>query len=317
MSDQSKIQIATLTELESHLVQTLLYFDIFSYPLTAQELQRCSRVPGLKLDEVHQTADQLVAKGYIRQEGIFYYLGNDLEKIDRRVKGNEEAERRIPKAFQVSKFIGKFPYVRAVMLSGSLSKNYMEKDSDIDYFIVTKPGRLWICRTLLILYKKLILLNSHRNFCVNYFVDEDHLKIEDKNSFTATEVSFLLPSYNYQLYQEFRAKNSWSKDYYPNYGLRNDYPCPEKNNSWIRRSLEWVLNSGIGERLDTWCMKRTLKRWRTKFPDFDEDSFEVALRSRKYVSKHHPRRFQDLVGRKLVEKRKALEEQFKVRLYNS
>ncbi len=313
----SKIQFATLTELESSLVQTLLYFDIFSYPLTAQELLYCSKLPDLGLDEVHHAIGGMVAKGYLHREEKYYYLGNDPEKVKRRKKGNEEAKRRIPQAFRVSRFIGKFPFVRAVMLSGSLSKNYMEEDSDIDYFIVTKPRRLWICRTILILYKKIILLNSCQNFCVNYFIDENHLEIEDKNTFTATEVIFLLPSYNYQLYKEFRKKNSWVYEYYPNHGLRNDYPCSDKNNSWLRKSLEWTLNSRLGECMDTWCMKKTMKRWKTKFSDFDEESFEVALRSRKYVSKHHPRRFQNLVIQKLKEKRKALEEEFGIRLFTS
>ena len=305
-----------MTELESSLVRTLLYFDIFSYPLTGEELRRCCRLPDLQQEEVDSATAQMVDKGYIQRSEGFYYIQDEREKIHRRIKGNEEAHRRIPRAFKVSRFIGKFPYVRAVMLSGSLSKNYMEEDSDIDYFIVTKPGRLWICRTILILYKKIFLLNSHQDFCVNYFVDEDHLEIEDKNQFTATEVSFLLPSYNYKLYQEFRKSNTWSEKYYPNFGLRDEYECPEQNNAWLRRTLEWVLNSRVGEALDTWCMKRTLRRWKTKFPDFDEESFEVALRSRKYVSKHHPRRFQDLVTRKLTEKSQAFEDQFKLHFFN-
>lgn len=310
MPKQSNIQFATLTELRSSVVRTLLYFDIFSYPLTALEIQNCSDIPGVSLDDISDALETMVKEGCINRKEDFYYVGEDPSKVERRKSGNLEALKRIPKALKVSKFIGKFPYVRAVMLSGSLSKNYMETDSDIDYFIVTKPGRLWISRTILILYKKLILLNSHRNFCVNYFVDSNHLEIEDKNGFTATEVSFLLPTYNYDIYKEFRQTNSWAKEYYPNFGLRNEYPCADMNRSFIRRGLEWMLNSGLGERLDTWCMKRTLRRWQSKFPDFDEESFEVALRSRKYVSKHHPRRFQEVVIQKLAEKSEAFEKRF-------
>ncbi len=311
---RSNIRIATLSEPQSALVQALLYFDIFSYPLTAEELYRSVCLPDLNLEQVQSCLKTLVSEGFIGEEEGFFFVKDDQEKINRRKQGNAEAARRIPKALKVSRFIGKFPYVRGVMLSGSLSKNYMEKDSDIDYFIVTKPGRLWISRTLLILYKKIFLFNSHRNFCVNYFVDSNHLEIEDKNQFTATEVTFILPSYNYQLYEDFRTANGWTQQFYPNYGLRDEYPCPGINRSWIRRSIESVLNSRLGERLDTWCMKRTLKRWQHKFSDLDQEQFEIALRSRKYVSKHHPRRFQQVVTNKLAEKKSIFEAQFGIKL---
>ena len=316
MPNRPHIQIATLPELHSAVVRTLLYFDIFSYPLTAKEIHRALSLADVTEKDVDESLGQMVEQGLIAKQEDFYLIEDEREKVERRKKGNAEAARRIPKALKVSRFIGKFPYVRAVMLSGSLSKNYMEADSDIDYFVVTKPGRLWICRTLLILYKKVFLLNSHRNFCVNYFVDSDHLEIEDKNLFTATEVSFLLPSYNYKLYRHFREANQWAEAYYPNFGLREDHPCPEENRSFFRRSMEWILNSRLGERLDNWCMNRTLGRWKQKFSDLDQAEFEIALRTRKCVSKHHPRQFQELVTRKLAENQASFEEKFQLKLSN-
>jgi len=291
-----------LITLNEALVRSLLYFDIFSYPLTAPELLQVCEVPDVSRTDVLKELTALAASGAIGEQEGFYFVGDGPAKIERRLQGNALAAERLVKAYQVSRFIGKFPFVRAVMLSGSLSKNYMEEDSDIDYFIVTKPGRLWICRTLLILYKKIILLNSHENFCVNYFVDTDHLEIEDKNIFTATEVSFVVPTYNYGIYQAFREENAWTRRIYPNFDLLPENNCHAAKPTRMKRAWEWMLGGKLGEAIDTWCMKRTLKRWQAKFPDFDEESFEVALRSRKYVSKHHPRRFQQIVTQKLAEK---------------
>lgn len=300
--------------LDASLVRSLLYFDIFSYPLTAPELFRACSVAGICLGQVQERLTTLVQNGSIGEQDGYYYVDQGPEKIARRLKGNALAEQRLVKAYQVSKLIGKFPYVRAVMLSGSLSKDYMEEDSDIDYFIVTEPGRLWICRTLLILYKKIILLNSHENFCVNYFVDTDHLEIEDKNIFTATEVSFVVPTYNYEVYQAFREQNTWSREIYPHFDPRPKKECHPAKPTWFKRRAEWLMNGRLGTSLDNWCMKRTLKRWQAKFPDFDEESFEVALRSRKYVSKHHPRRFQQIVTQKLAAKEAAFQERVGIQL---
>ena len=73
----------------------------------------------------------------------------------------------MPKAIKRAKFISKFPYIENVSISGALSKNYYNNDGDIDFFLITQPNRLWIARTLLIIYKKMFLLNSRKYFCVN------------------------------------------------------------------------------------------------------------------------------------------------------
>ena len=85
-----------------------------------------------------------------------------------------------------------FPFVRGVFLSGSISKGFMSESDDIDYFIITAPGRLWLTRTLLILFKKIFLFNSFRNFCLNYFIDSENLYIPEHNRYTATEIVFLI-----------------------------------------------------------------------------------------------------------------------------
>src|SRR5690606_3777846 len=104
-------------------------------------------------------------------------------------RGNLMANKFSDIARKKAKLISQFPFVRGVMASGSLSKGYADEKSDIDFFIITIPNRLWIARTLLVLYKRIFLLNSHKFFCVNYFVDEKHLGIEEKNLFTATELA--------------------------------------------------------------------------------------------------------------------------------
>jgi predicted nucleotidyltransferase len=284
-----------LPRLESALIKTLLYFDIFKYPLKEDELLRACGVDLPERKTGREAIQNLVERNKITCEGAFFFVGKGEGYVERRIRGNELAEQRMVKARKVSRFIGSFPYVRAVMLSGSLSKNYMEPDSDIDYFIVTEPGRLWVARTMLILYKKIVLFNSHRNFCVNYFVDTDHLDIEDRNIFTATEVIYLLPTYNRKIYQHFRENNSWADEIFPNFGKRDTKECHVHRRSLKARVVEYILKGALGERLDAWCMSRTFRRWEKKFPHLDSTRFEISLRTRKYVSKHHPQDYQKRV----------------------
>lgn len=288
--------------LDKAILQTLIYFDIFQYPLNASEVTRNCSHPNLSTLEVAQRLKAMTEKGWLNQAEGFFFIGEEDGRVARRLQGNALASERLVKARQVSRFIARFPYVRAVMLSGSLSKDYMEPESDIDYFIVTQPGRLWIARTFLILYKKVVLLNSHKNFCVNYFVDTEHLEIEDKNQFTATEVAFLLPTIGAGLYADFRKSNAWANEFYPNFAPRPVDDCPNVKPRGVQKFLEWILNGRLGESIDGWFMKRTLKRWQQKFPDLPKPVFDVAMRSRRYVSKHHPQAYQRRVLGKIEEK---------------
>ena len=195
----------------------------------------------------------------------------------------------------MSRWISMFPFVRAVFLSGSISKNYMDETTDIDYFIITEPGRLWLARTMLILFKKIFLLNSFKYFCINYLIDSDHLEIEEKNLFTATELVTLVPIYGEQHYHHFRDANTWADRFYPNFPIRDTGNVLKTRLGLVKRAMESPLSGSFGEWLDKFCMNRTVRYWDRKFEGFNPIDFKVAFKSRSYVSKHHPGSFQQKV----------------------
>ena len=167
------------------IIKTLAYYDIFNYPLTAEEIYHNLGANHVSSFDVTNEIEKLFKDGLIYKKNSFYLLTNNDKYISRRIDGNKLAAKKINSAYRMTNFISKFPYVRAILLSGSISKGYMEKDSDVDYFIITQPNRLWVTRLLLMLFKKIFLLNSRKVFCINYFVDTETLEIEEKNIFTA------------------------------------------------------------------------------------------------------------------------------------
>lgn len=211
---------------------------------------------------------------------------------NRRKEGNSRAKEFLKIAQKKSKFISKFPYVRGVFISGSLSKNYIDEEGDIDYFIITKPNRLWIARTFLVLYKKVFLFNSRKYFCVNYFIDEDNLEIPEKNLFTATEIVTILPMVGEQLYHKFINENKWVFNFFPNAKINIKENVINKNKKGF---LELILNTKFGDFIDSYFMKLTLKRWQKKFKQFTPEEFNLVLKTNKRTSKHHPSNFQEKV----------------------
>ncbi|MEM9820041.1 MAG: nucleotidyltransferase domain-containing protein [Bacteroidota bacterium] len=285
----------TNESLQHQAVMPLLYFEVFSYPLTLEEIYQFGHHPTTTLGELKAALAEMVKAGLIFNYQEFYLSRNQPEWVEQRRQNNERAKQALQRAKNMTQLIRRFPFVRGVALSGSLSKNVMPEDGDIDYFIITQPGRLWVARTLLVLFKKVFLLNSKKYFCVNYFVDEDHLKIEEQNRFTATEMATLLPVYNTPLYHHFFAVNKWVKAYFPRSVRRSFEKGALEKNSRLRGLFEKVLNGKIGDQLDTFFMKRTIQYWNSKFKTLDPNNFSVALKSRRYVSKHHPQDFQNRV----------------------
>lgn len=307
---QNKIQ---LNELKSNILKTLIYFDVFSYPITIEELLDFMHFQRAELPVLESALQELCNEKIVYKLTTFYSLKRDEARVEKRLKGNSHAQKFIEIAYKKAKFIGAFPYVRGVCISGSLSKGYMDESGDIDYFIITQPERLWIARTILVLYKKIFLLNSRKHFCVNYFIDTNNLQIPDKNIFTATEVLTLIPAYNTELFDKFIKHNDWAYRYLPNKKNTNNVDVNYQKNNF-KLYFEKMLDGKWGEKLDDFLMKFTLNKWRKKFKHLQEENFELALRTRKYVSKHHPQSFQLKVLSAIDKKINELEEQHQMKL---
>ncbi|MBC8172449.1 MAG: hypothetical protein H7X71_00970, partial [Chitinophagales bacterium] len=190
-------------EVQAGVLRSLIYFDLFKYPLTIQEIIKYAPVKLNGLSPVETALASLEESFIVLRFGEFYTLRNENTLIDRRKRGNRMAADIFTKAVERSKFIYKFPFVRSVNISGSLSKNYFDEHADFDFFIITSPNRIWLCRTILALYKKIFLLNARKYFCINYFIDTEDLSIPDKNIFAATEVITLKNMAGREVYTAF------------------------------------------------------------------------------------------------------------------
>ena len=280
--------------MEISILKPLCYFDVFNHPLKREELlQLCDKT--IKGSNFDQTLKTLVKKKVCFESNNYYSINRNVDKIVKERKEKEAlAQSYLKKLPFYTRIIKSFPFVRGVSISGSLSKGVMYDKGDIDYFIVTKKNRLWVCRTLLILFKKICLLNSRKYFCVNYFVDEDNTEILDQNIFTAIEITHLIPVYGADVVQRMKAKNDWTKQFFPNHSAQN-YFLPIEGSGLFKRTAESLFSGGFAEKLDLYLMKITHRRWSKKFKSFHPDKLELTMRSNRGISKHHPSDFQTKV----------------------
>ena len=288
---------------EASILKLLAYFDIFHYPLTKNEIRQFL---GRSLDEenLDKTLRELLTRQLIFLHLGFYSLHNNPLMAHRRTEGNERAEKMLPKAFEIGRFLFRFPFVKAIGISGSLSKNFADEKADIDFFIITKANRLWLARTIMHLFKKFTFITGHQHFfCMNYYIDEEAMMIESQNIFTAIEIATLLPVAGNQAMDNFFRVNSWSKDFFPtpeNNRLQNHKP----GGYWFKSCTEWILDNNIGSRLDNWLLKITARRWQQKSSKGkrNRNGNTMNLVTGKHFSWSNPGAFQEKVLAKYEQK---------------
>ncbi len=304
-------QLLDLMEEEKCFLKTLLYFDIFNYPLTAQEIVQYSSASANFLPT--RFLNEMISQKILFRFQDFYSVQNNPELAARRLKGNMLAEQKMETAKFFSRLISSFPFVRAVMLSGSISKGYMDEKSDIDYFIITEENRLWFVRTALALFRRIFLFNSGKNLCTNYFIDTQNLEIREKNIFTAIELSTLQPMFGASVIRDFQSANPWALSLLPNIQYKNGAQADDKLP--IKNLLEKIFTSRAFDRFNMWLTGKTISYWKRRYGhELNANDFEIAFRSTQGVSKSHPQFFQKKVLAGYHQKIKEFETQHEIDL---
>lgn len=258
-----KTKQLTIEKAELTILKALAYFDIFDYPLSQQEIKNFL---GSRMSETQfrQAFQRLFFSKTIFKVGEYYSLRNDPDIAERRTEGNVRANKLLPRAAAIGAFLYRFPYVRGVAVSGSLSKNYADEKADIDFFIITKTNRLWIARTLLHLFKKLTFLYGRQHFyCMNYFIDEKSMSLQDQNIYSAMEVVTLLPVAGKGIMNKFFGSNEWTEEWLPAYVTENELTISDRSSA-LKKIVERVLDRKMGDRIDDIFFKWTSRRWQKK-----------------------------------------------------
>ena len=256
--------------LQQAILQTLVYADLFDYPLTPNEVVRYLGVtgePATILDQLEQSA----ASGLLVQHNGYVALSGRDSLFDLRSHREQIAQEMWPAARSYAAWLARLPFVRMVAVTGSLAVNNVEAQDDIDVFVVTAPGRLWLCRALVILVVRLAALAGDE-LCPNYFLSQRQLVFPDHNIFGAREVVQMVPLYGRDLYWQIRELNSWVFDFLPQ---AQDLPQPDHH--WgpngetfvepgrlgqaAKRAAEAVLSGGLGAHMDHWEMERKVRRF--------------------------------------------------------
>lgn len=252
------------TAVETAVLQTVAYVDVFDYPLTAAELHRYL----IGVPAARDTIDAILANGRLiphalaRHEEYFTLPGRE-RIVAIRQQREALAQQLWPQARRYGRLIARLPFVRMVAVTGSLAVNNVVEDGDIDYLIVTENGRLWSCRALVILVVRLAARHG-LELCPNYFLSEHALALPDHNLYAARELLQMVPLAGAAVYRRLLQLNPWTAHFLPNahqhrHANRDNAGSAPRHRSFSL--LETFLRSPAGHYIEQWEMARKIRKF--------------------------------------------------------
>ncbi len=246
------------------ILQTVLYADIFDYPLTPAEI-RHFLIATVATAEAVQVA--LENSAWLRSRlritrGYVTVRGRQSIAAVREERGRSSAQ-LWPRARRWARLLGALPFVRMVAVTGALAVDNAPPGDDIDYLIVTEPGRVWLARALAVGVVRVARLFGV-GLCPNYVLARTALSEQRRNLYIAHDLAQMVPLVGHVIYAEMRAANTWAADFLPQ-ALAPLRAEPElRPAGWLtalQAGGEWLLGGRLGDALEHWERDRKLRKF--------------------------------------------------------
>ncbi len=255
-----------MQKLEQAILDTVAYADVFEYPLTQAEIHHFLIGYRASPYEVSQALQNLESHpGLLARKHGYYVLPGRAGLVAIRQRRQAVADCLWPKAIHYGRWISKLPFVRMVAVTGSLAMSNTDPGADLDYLVVTRAGRLWLTRAMVILVVRWAARQGI-TLCPNYILSEQALDIPEQNLFTAHELVQMVLVSGARTFAQMKRLNPWVETYLPNAYChdRNDF-TPDINPDLIQRFAEGLLLHPVIGWIEQWEMDRKIRRFRKEF----------------------------------------------------
>jgi hypothetical protein len=268
--------------LKKSILQTITFFDIFEFPLNAEEVHEY--LYGYKnpvhIKEIRGTLDEMTE---IEKIHDYYVLKGRGKLIDTRKARKFISEKFWGRVQQYGQYITRVPFVEMVAVCNNLAYDNPTELSDIDLFIVIKEGRMWLARLIISLILQFYGVRRYGDkisgrFCLSFFVTQKKLNLEPlllkpQDPYMAYWTRLMMPVYGEEVYNKFKEENAkWLQE---SYGLKfadsnkKHLAFHEKDQS--KSFSEFILKGRFGDFIEFLLKKsfkkRTLKKSKMLGPD--------------------------------------------------
>ena len=257
-----------LSFIDRAILETLVYSDIFEYPLQLKELHRflpervdIEKLPGA-IGSLHE---------YVVRKDDYYFLAGREETVGIRKQREARSRKLLPRAIQYGCVLGSLPFIRMVALTGSLAVMNVSKDSDFDYMLVTAPGRVWTARVFALLFNRLVRPLGPA-ICPNLIVSETALEWPQHDLYSARELYQMIPIMGMDVYHRLMKANQWVREFFPNASITTSEVF---KTSEVWKLFELPLRGKPGDSFERWEMNRKIAKF-SKQEGFGEETVFTA-----------------------------------------
>lgn len=211
-------------DLQKAIARTVAYFDMFDFPMTDFEVWKFLSE---KRDYV-DVRNVLSGSTALETKNGFYFLKGRENIIRTRLDRYNFTDRKFKRALRMAKIYRIIPWVKMVAVSNIIGAHNLKDESDIDIFIISEKGKIWLSRFFTAGIAKVLGLrpsekNSRDKICLNFYVSEEEMDLE-KFMMGKDDIYFIYWLANLVIiydkggtYKKFIQVNDWLKNYLPNW----------------------------------------------------------------------------------------------------
>jgi hypothetical protein len=258
---------------EKAILKTLIYADLFDYPLGVWEIHKWLIGKGAILRQVEKALEKLRVKGKAERVKGYYFLQGRSGIVRKRKLREKQSGKFLRKAIVCAWLLKIIPWIRLVGISGGLAMKNSSKVDDIDLFIITAKDRLWLSRlfilgTLSLIGQRRMATHTKKEaagkICPNILIDEDRLIQERKDLYTAHEVLQMKILWERDgTYSRYLEDNDWVFKFLPNWVAPDTSLRAPKGRGNLIESKDSHVASLLGmtvERVAKWLQLKIMKK---------------------------------------------------------
>ncbi len=234
MTDSAEIEAAL------GLVDAVVYADVFDTAADGESVLRFARVraDAGALEQALQgdgLASLLVSRaptGAVTLRGREHLAASYETAVD-------HAARLRRRATRVARVLHHVPFVRGIMLTGSVAAGAAPPDADVDLLVIVATERVGTVFALLAPVSRLL---GRRLFCPNFYLCEQALTFETQDVYVGHELGQTVPLAGDAV--ALRRANTWVEQMFPN--LPPAEPVATRRRGVLQTLLELPLQGRLG-----------------------------------------------------------------------
>ncbi len=269
--------MSNLSPLQTAILRTLAYFDIFDFPLTEEEIWRWIYPQQPKSTITAEDVSAALQAGpldtMIERQGKFIVVKGRSVIVQTRAERKVRNEKKWRRALTVARYVEMVPFIKMVAVVNTLAIDNARPESDIDLLIVIAPGHIWLTRMIVTGIVALLGYRRHGTnitdrVCLSFYMttselDLESLKREDDDPHFAFWASEAVPLLDDGTYTKFVQANAWVNKMLPNawsWDWRQRLIKPNSGLQSIKNFFEIFFQSPIGLSLEVWARNYQMKR---------------------------------------------------------